>query len=180
MSISSMTNVAFSRRVDVETPEPVPTSNSSIVAAAGGTIQTQQGVGGALQVIMTYLPTEIVALYTSVSTAIDREGSASTAFSAHWLAFYICLLMTPATVWLMYAGRVRLADRPLPLSWRRWPIWEMTASTLAFAAWAYSMPGSPFKDLDCFYSQGVAAVVLPTTATFIALLAPILQKPLAG
>ena len=43
MSISSMTNVAFSRRVDVETPEPVPTSNSSIVAAAGGTIQTQQG-----------------------------------------------------------------------------------------------------------------------------------------
>ena len=179
MSISSMTNVAFSRRVDVETPEPVPTSNSSIVAAAGGTIQTQQGVGGALQVIMTYLPTEIVALYTSVSTAIDREGNASTAFSAHWLAFYICLLMTPATVWLMYAGRVRLADRPLPLSWRRWPIWEMTASTLAFAAWAYSMPGSPFEGLPGFYSRGVAAVVLPTTATFIALLAPILQKPLA-
>ena len=165
MSISAMTNVAMSRRTDVPTTPPVPNTQGAIVEATSGTPESRQGVGGALQVIMTYIPTEILALYTSVATAIQSSDTSILTGNAGWYAFVVCLFLTPTSVWLMYAGKVRLSGKDLPLWISKWPQWEMFAATIAFAAWAYSMPNSPFRFLEGYYSPGIAAIVLPGAAT---------------
>ena len=176
-----MTNVAIARRTDVETKEAVPQTNGGIVEATAGTPESRQGVGGAMQVIMTYIPTEILALYTSVATAIqatDLTQAKGIAGNASWIAFYVCLVMTPLSVWLVYAGKVKIASKNLPIYWKQWPKWEMSVATIAFAAWAYSMPNSPFRFIDGFYSPGIAALVLPTSAMLLGFIAPLFQQPL--
>lgn len=183
MSISSMTNVAMSRRADVETEEAVPITTSGIVGATSGTPESRSGVAGAVQVIMTYVPTEILALYTSISAAIQAAPGASPAeqqsgVSSAWVAFFFCLIVTPVSVWFMYASKVKQSKKPLPLRPSKWPIWEMSASTLAFFAWAFTMPASPFQSLHGFYSPGIAAIVLPGSAMLIGLAAPIMQREL--
>jgi hypothetical protein len=145
MSIRAMTNVAMSRRTDVPTTPPVPNTQGAIVVATSGTPESRQGVGVALQVIMTYIPTEILALYTSVATAIQSSDTTILTGNAGWYAFVVCLFLTPTSVWL---------------------------------AWAYSMPNSPFRFLDGYYSPGIAAIVLPGAATMLGLLAPVVQRPL--
>ena len=180
MSISAMTNVAVARKSDTKTNDGVPPTNDGIVASTAGTPESRQGMGGAMQVIVTYIPTEVLALYTSVATAIqatDLTQSKSIAGNPAWIAFFICLIMTPLIVWLVYAGKVKLASGGLPFHPTQWPKWEMFAATLAFAAWAYSMPNSPFRFLDGFYSPGIAAFVLPTSATFLGFMAPLFQRP---
>ncbi|HQX52900.1 MAG TPA: hypothetical protein PLY87_19225 [Planctomycetaceae bacterium] len=178
MSISAMTNVAMARRTDIPTTEPVPSTTAAIVEATAGTPESRQGVGGALQAIMTYIPTEILALYTSIATAIQSTNTSELTGNAGWIAFVVCLCITPASVWLMYAGKVKLAGKELPISFSKWPVWEMFAATVAFAAWPYSMPNSPFRFIEGYYSPGIAAIVLPGSATVLGLLAPIVQRPL--
>lgn len=182
MSISSMTNVAMSRRADVQSEEPVPTSTSAIVAATAGPQESRNGVAGAMQVIMTYVPTEIIALYTSIATAIQSvPGSGGTENSGEisaWIAFGVCLVLTPLSVLLLYASKVKQANKPLSLAINKWPLWEMCAASLAFFAWAFAMPGSPFRSIQSFYSPGIAAIVLPTTATLIGMAAPLMHREL--
>ncbi len=183
MSISSMTNVAMARRVDVETDEVVPVTTTGIVGATSGTPESRTGVAGAMQIIMTYVPTEILALYTSISTAIQSVGTSSNnnleqSFMSAWIAFWACFAMTPISVWLLYASKVKQAGKRLPIGFRTWPKWEMFAATLAFVAWAFAMPGSPFRSFEGFYSPGVAAIVLPCTAMLIGLAAPIMHQEL--
>jgi hypothetical protein len=177
MSISSMTNVALARRTDIESTEPLPSSASGIVEATAGTPETRAGVGGALQVIMTYIPTEILALYTSIATAIQTTEGPPIEMTA-WIAFVVCLILAPLSVWLLYAGKVKLSGKDVPVRWAEWPVWEMFAATIAFFAWGFSMPNSPFRFFEEFYSPAIAAIVLPCSALVLGLLAPILQRPL--
>lgn len=176
MSISAMTNVAMARRTDME-PKDGPNSTSAILEATSGTTDSRSGFSGALQVVMTYVPTEIVAIYTSVATAIATSKDELNPLS-QWIAFSICLLMTPIAVWLMYAGKAKMSGKNVPIGFSQWPKFEMFAATLAFAAWAYSMPNSPFSSYHGYYSAGLAAIALPCSAMFLGLLAPVLQQPL--
>ncbi len=135
-----------------------------------------------MQVIMTYVPTEIIALYTSIATAIQTvPGSGGTendgSLSA-WIAFGVCLMLTPLSVLLLYASKVKQANKPLSFAINKWPLWEMTAASLAFFAWAFSMPGSPFRSIQGFYSPGIAAIVLPATAMLIGMAAPLMHREL--
>jgi hypothetical protein len=181
MSVSSLTNVAMSRRADVDSSEAVPNSQSGFIAATAGPQESRNGVAGAMQVIMTYVPTEIIGVYTSVATAIQvAPGSnqdTSNYFPA-WIAFAICLFLTPLSVLLLYAGKVKQANKPLSLSPTKWPLWEMSAASLAFFAWAFSMPGSPFRSIQGFYSPGIAAIVLPCSAMIIGMVAPLMHREL--
>jgi hypothetical protein len=181
MSISSMTNVAMARRADVESEQPVPTSTSAIVAATSGSQETRAGVTGAMQVVMTYVPTEILALYTSIATALQAmpgSSEANSGFQSAWIAFAVCFVLTPLSVLLMYASKVKQANKPLSMSVNKWPLWEMSAASLAFFAWAFSMPGSPFRSITGFYSPGIAAIVLPCSAMLIGMAAPLMHREL--
>jgi hypothetical protein len=176
MSISSMTNVAFARRADVPPVDEAPKTDAEIVAATAGTAESRS-VSSQMQVIVTYIPTEVLTLYVAVLAAIPNLRRDS--FQPGWIAFGAFAACTPVVVWLSYAAKVRAANKALPLSPSKWPLWEMSAATLAYAAWAFALPNSPFQYFSgSWYSSAIAGVVILTTSTFLGLIAPIVQRPL--
>ena len=76
MSVSSMANLAFARRADVE-PEGEGLKTRAEVATA------KEGPGGAVSsavsAIAAYIPTEIVTVYVAVlaTLGVTRDGSAA-------------------------------------------------------------------------------------------------------
>ena len=80
--------------------------------------------------------------------------------------------------WLMFAAKLKAAGKGLPLRPKQWPIWEMSAATVSFAAWATALPQNPFTALP-WYSAAVAGVLVLVTAAVLGLVAPIFQRPLA-
>jgi hypothetical protein len=182
MSITSMANVAYVRRRDVATDavsaNSAPRSLKQIELATAGTSDSQSSVTTALKVIVTYIPTEILTLYIAVLAAIqDPNRHSSRSF---WIAFYCFLIATPIVVWLVYAAKVRAANKRLPIKPRTWPMWEMFAATVAYAAWAYGLPESPFKDFTNWYSPALAGLVVLVVSTLLGLIAPVVQRPLRG
>lgn len=204
MSISSMTNVAFVRRADVNLPGvapmgAAPASAESVALSTAGTAESKSAVTAALDVIVTYIPTEVLTLYVAVLAAIQpvvpaslpatqtppAAGQALAAIATQpppvhsfWIAFYCFLIATPLVVWLVYSAKVRTAGRPLPLRPKTWPIWEMFAATVGYATWAFAMPANPFKYSYDWYSSALAGILVLIVSTILGLLAPLLQRPL--
>jgi hypothetical protein len=158
----------------------VPATRAPLTTAAGG-------VTAALQVITTYIPTEILTLYVAVLAAL-RDPKVTTGASAASAnaaaggsanaetAFWVFLVLTPIAVWLVYAAKLRAAEagRPLPADPGAWPVWEMFAATLAYVAWAVALPDSPFPSVP----QALGAVIVLTTSTLLGLAAPVFQQPI--
>lgn len=181
MSISSMANVAYVRRADVHVPQVAPANAApqtlgQLELATAGTAESQSAVTTALKVIVTYIPTEVLTLYVAVLAAIQDPNRKS--HNALWAAFYFFLIATPLVVWLVYAAKVRAASKPLPLAPKTWPVWEMFAAMVAYAAWAFALPDSPFKYYGDWYSPALAGVIVLIISTLLGLLAPLFQRPL--
>jgi hypothetical protein len=165
MSINAMTNLAVARR-----EAGPPTHAEAAQAALSGTPDSNRSVAtSALNLLITYIPTEILTLYVAVLGAINRPG-------AEWVAFWCFLVATPAFVWLIYAAKLRAANQPLPLTPFVWPIWEMVAATVAYAAWAFGLPNSPFRVFKDFYSAPLAGVIVLIASTVLGLIAPVVQR----
>lgn len=181
MSISSMTNVAIVRRKDVATEvvatDAAPASAKEIELATAGTSESQAAVTTALKVIVTYIPTEVLALYVAVLAAIQEPQRQS--YRSLWLAFIFFLIATPSIVWLVYSAKVRATNKPLPITPKSWPLWEMFAATVAYSAWAFALPETPFKALP-WYSAALAGVIALVISTLLGLVAPVVQRPLSG
>jgi hypothetical protein len=97
--------------------------------------------------------------------------------SADWVAFWSFLVATPIVVWLVYGAKVKAANNPLPLAFGTWPIWEMLAATVAYCAWAFALPNSPFGEYS-WYSSALSAVAVLVASTCLGLLGPFFQNPL--
>jgi hypothetical protein len=181
MSIVSMASVAYARRADVNVPVAAPTgmaprSLDQIELATAGTPESQNAVTTALKVIVTYIPTEVLTVYIAVLAAIHIPNR--TSYRSLWIAFYIFLIATPLIVWLIYAGKTISGGKKMPLSPRSWPLWEMFAATVAYAAWAFGLPDSPFQDFD-WYTPALAGLVVLIISTLLGLLAPLFLRPLS-
>lgn len=181
MSISSMTNVAFTRRADVNVPRVAPANAApqtlnQLELATADNVNSQSAVTTALKVIVSYIPTEVLTLYVAVLAAIQDPNRKS--YNSLWAAFYFFLIATPLVVWLVYAAKVRAAGKPLPLAPRTWPLWEMFAATVAYAAWAFALPESPFKYYENWYTPALAGVIVLIISTLLGLLAPLFQRPI--
>jgi len=146
MSISSMTNVALDRKVGP------PTWDLASEAKKGPV--DQGAVTKALDVVMAYVPTEIVALYVAVVAALKNTSESIGAL----LLCVIFSVATPIVVWVIYAGKFRIKERRLPLTLAEWPRWEMVASFIAFPAWAFALPGGPFEGGRALAGIGVLVV----------------------
>ena len=175
MSIHSMTNAALARRTDFPPFDDVPHDTREIADAASGTSTPQSPVTVALAVIVTYIPTEVLTLYVAVLAAIQTPTSPS--LSGMWVTFWAFLVATPVTVWLVYAAKIRSGNKPLPLPPSQWPLWEMSAGTISYIAWAISLPNAPFLGYLGLPTT-LAAVIVLVTAAVLALLAPIFQRPI--
>jgi hypothetical protein len=204
MSISSMTNVAFVRRADVNLPgvapmNAAPASAESVALSTAGTAESKSAMTATLDVIVTYIPTEVLTLYIAVLAAIQpavttplpatqTPPAPSQALAAiatqpppvHslWVTFYCFLIATPLVVWLVYSAKVRTAGRPLPVRPKTWPMWEMFAATVGYATWAFALPNNPFKYSYDWYSSALAGVLVLIVSTILGLLAPLLQRTL--
>jgi hypothetical protein len=189
MSISSMTDLAMLRRSDDLGVRPLPRTLAATAAATGGKPEAENSGTAALKTIATYIPTEVIALYlaalaavrsatgvTTVSHGIaQRTGSASHISGSELWTFGVFAVVTPLVVWLLYAGKVKTAGKKLPLSPRKWPWWEISASAIAFTAWAFALPQSPFARFS-WYTLAWATFVVLVVSTALGLLAPVFVR----
>jgi hypothetical protein len=188
MSINSIVNAAAARRPDMVPVGVVPSTYSEIALAAstaptndtsgsvpvGGT-PAAPPVDTMIHVIFGYIPTEILTLYVAALAAL-QQGEQVT--SGAWIAFWVSLFSTPIIVWLLLAAKLKGLKQPLPLKFGTWPLWEMCAATIAYTAWAFALPHSPFTAYT-WYSSAVSSFAVLVVSTFLGLLAPLFQKPLS-
>ncbi|WP_273704925.1 hypothetical protein [Candidatus Accumulibacter cognatus] len=186
MSINSLTNAAAARRPDTLPLNDVPKDAGEIAAAANTpptagpkpteTLANQKNaVETALNVLFGYIPTEVITLYVAVISAI-QSGPKPT--QGEWNAFIAFAVATPIVVWLVYGAKLKQASKPLPTAYGAWPVWEMAAATIAFVAWSFALPRSPFAAYD-WYSAALSGVVVLIVSTLLGLVAPFFQRPLA-
>lgn len=196
MSVSAMANLAIGRRHDYPPVQQVPRTLKAMADAAGGTSTPDNAVTSALNVIVAYIPTEILTLYVATLAAIrptsaakalaeaaGRASGASAALPAvathgQVVAFWAFLAATPVAVWILYASKLKIDGKPLPLALSSWPLWEMAAGTICYAAWAAALPENPFTPRG--YSPALSGLVVLITATVIGLVAPLFQSKLGG
>src|SRR6478672_4369118 len=178
MSISSMASAAVGRRPDYPPLSRSPQNLTEVSIAAGGSTAPNNQVTSALNVIVAYIPTEILTLYVAVLAALGSPGPAKKVTLGMVIAFWAFLACTPLTVWLLYAVKVVSGGKQLPASPPQWPVWEMIAGTIAYAVWAFAMPNNPFAGTG-WYSSAIAGVVVLVVSTLIGLVSPLFQKQLS-
>jgi uncharacterized membrane-anchored protein len=120
------------------------------------------------------IPTEVLALYTFVVTAIvgtitvddDKQ------LSLRWTVFAAGVAGTVVYLVVSYV-RARRAARKRPF-----PGQEITAAAVAFAAWGLVMPGSPLMSmLSADNSRIWAAIITAAGVSLLGLLGGNLTKP---
>lgn len=185
MSINALSNAALARRSDFEPRGRVPLNLSELATAAGVQpvpVHVEGGVGPheaqatgaatALQTLTTYIPTEVLTLYVSALAVLNTGQE-----KGRWIPFWCFLAATPILVWIAFATKVKMAKRPIPAAPSKWPLWEMCAAAIAYIAWAFALPNTPFAQLS-WYSAGLAGFLVLVVSTGLGLLAPLMQRPL--
>jgi hypothetical protein len=195
MSISSLANAAAARRSDFAPVGGIPQGLAEIARASGtapapalraaappppggppatAANQGANGVNTALNVLFGYIPTEVLTLYVAFVAAIQKPDTVT---RAQWIVFWLFLAFTPIVVWMVYASKVKAAKGRLPTRFRAWPVWEMLAATVAYVAWAFALPKTPFNQY-LWYSSALAGIAVLVTSTVLGLLAPFFQRAL--
>jgi len=183
MSISSLTNAAIGRRPDFQPIKDVPKGLKGIAQAAGfapplpaeGQPSPGNDITNAIHVIAAYIPTEIITVYVAVLGSITHSGDMTS--SSECLAFYSFLFATPLVAWVVFAAKVKTSGKTLPWRYSQLPVWEMSAATIAYFAWALALPTNPFVHSN-WYSSSLAGIIVLITSTVLGLLSPIFQRPL--
>jgi hypothetical protein len=202
MSINSLTNAAAARRPDFAPINKVPVGLSEIAVAAAGMpaaegtssgspppkgMTAANGVNTAMNVLFGYIPIEVVTLYVAILAAVhpsaDGGGHSHTpqeleVTHTDWVIFWIFLIATPLVLWVVFAAKLKSAQKDLPMKLAAWPFWEMCAATVAFAAWAFALPETPFRDFRDWYTPGLGTFAVLAVSTILGLLAPLFQNKL--
>jgi hypothetical protein len=183
MSLNSLANAAIARRSDFSPAGRAPGTYAEIASAAAATsaplpaaapanpnapAPAATAVDTTMNVLTGYIPAEVLTGYVAVLAALGSPKL----MKAEWIAFWIFFIATPVVLWIVYATKAKGAGKPLPLSYSSWPLWEMAASMIAFLAWAFALPNSPFTTLD-WYSSAIAGLVVLVTSSILGLLAPL-------
>lgn len=177
-----MTNIAVSRRDDDLGDGSVPSTAQELAKATGGNARTENQLTALLKSISSYIPTEAITLYLAALAAVRDEADSSRLASTpssdgDVVVVTVFFLLIPIFVWLVYAGRVKTGGKTLPLAPSKWPLWEMVAATVAFGAWSFALPDSPFMRLS-WHNAAWSVFVVLAVSTALGLLAPILQRTL--
>jgi hypothetical protein len=77
-----------------------------------------------------------------------------------------------------FATKIKVAGKPIPVSPFKWPWWEITAATLAYVAWTFAMPNTPFAQYRSWYSPALASFLVLVISAGLGALAPLMQRPL--
>ena len=193
MSINTMANAAAARRADIGVANTVPRGLDEIALASRTTpVATTTGHGKpaattaaapietAFNVLFGYIPTEVLTLYVAVTAAVQPVQQTGQVTTAAWITFITFLIATPIVVWLVFGGKLMAAKKAVPTAFKHWPVWEMFAASVAFCAWAFALPNSPFSEFKDWYSSALAGVAVLVASTVLGLLAPFFQRSLGA
>ncbi len=173
MSIGAMTHLARKRKQPTPVPMKAPDEDELGGAVPGTTAQAENAVTDALQVVMSYIPTEIISIYV-VAVGVVIGGQAAASPISPWTLYYTCLAATPFVVWIVYATKYKAQEQALPVAPALWPKWEMVAAPTAFFAWAVALPDSPFQQCD-WHTTGFGGLILVLVSTVLGLLGGLLK-----
>jgi hypothetical protein len=174
-----MTDVALLSRNDFGTPGSAPKTYRQIAGATQGREEPDTAINTALRTLTTYIPTEVLTLYVAVVAALGSGTAATTPnHDAVWVTFWAFVVATPIAVLLVFLAKVKAGKKAIPLNPVKWPLWEMIAATIAYVAWAFALPGSPFGEFTVWYSPAVAGIAVLVTSTVLGLFAPLFARPL--
>ena len=144
--------------------------------AAGNTPQPVGVAQPVVQQLVRWIPTETITLYVALvailtyPTAKENEKVCALSFTAQWWAAIAFTLVTVFVVLAIYVTKVRSTSQPF-----RWPIFEMIAAPVAFAAWAVALPQTPLNDF-CGYKAATGGYVVLVTSVAIGLVAGMFGK----
>lgn len=130
-------------------------------------------ISDALSTIASYVPSEIIAVYTLVIGMVVSDQGAPAGEPAApphlplW-AFVTFAAAIPFVVWLLYAVQKVERKEPVPWSPQTWPYWEAISSIVAFTAWSAALPKSAFLKWEWF-SAPIAAIGLVVLSIVIPL-----------
>ncbi len=141
----------------------------------------------ALKQLVDFIPTETIALFWLAVPAAaalaeyltGKKPDGATAYD--WGVYLGLLAFTPVLLVLSYLSGLAAAGATRPPV-RDWPWWKAGAAAVAFAAWAFAVPGNPFlRDAPLLMAAWVVATVV---STLLALLDPIIlhwvRRPQGG
>src|SRR5215831_1943625 len=159
MSVAALTSLAAVRDTGAPTKGDVGKSTSTDPVTA-------KEPASLTDMLVSQVPTELVAPYTAVTAAIvgavdkptPTRPSPDQLASWRWLAFGIMMVAIVAFVW---EGKRRKAGGGA------FPLLEVFAALVAGAGWAFSLPGSPLIP----YVHGKAAILTPVVVAFAAVCA---------
>ena len=166
MSVSSMANLAYARRDDVEPKAEGLNTSKKVAKETGQKEGTATPVSSAIASMAAYIPTEVITVYVAVLGALGvtvaTAGGATAVASTPLPVYALFIVLVPFIIWGLYARTVKAAGKPLPRSFGAWPKWEMIAGTVAFAIWAAALPSSPLSPFSWFSAAvaGVSALVI--------------------
>jgi hypothetical protein len=124
----------------------------------------------ALAVVVAYIPTELITVYTFVIATIGSDLVPMPVWT-----FWMFFAATPLLVWLVYAVRCVEQGKPIPWTWSELPVWEAIAATIAFTVWSATLPRSALA-VYTWYDQDVAAAALVVVSILLPLVGVLATK----
>ena len=128
-----------------------------------------------LEELVRYIPTEIITLYlAAIALATPMVGgitAMSSDYTGRWITFFVALAVTPLFVVSDFLAKAREQGTS-----RKLPVYNIIAAAIAFAAWGFALPASPFGDLS-WYSAGWAGFVALAASIVLGRLGAALGKP---
>lgn len=120
-----------------------------------------------------YIPTETITLYVA---AVANQKSLGEVWSWCTAQVVYCAFATatPIVVLLLYMSKITGAKpwfKPL-----EWPWWGLFAGTVAFAIWAWAVPGNPVMDTAKPAPAAIAAFLALVISSGLSLLGSALGK----
>lgn len=125
-----------------------------------------------LDALVQYIPTESVTLYVATLSAWEALNSIFQ-ISREFIYWFYCLF-TPILFFLIYVGERKKNGLSTFPQWKKLPLWKLIACTIAFAAWALAVPGSPY--LSGKDGGVVAALIALVASTILSLLEPVFEN----
>lgn len=151
MSLGALTSLAAVRDTRAPTKQDVGKSTGD-----------KGGESASLtDILVSQVPTELVAPYTAVTAAIVGAVAKPSKAAPNpdqltnwrWLAFAILVIATAVLVW---EGKRRKSEHS------DFPLLEITGAVTAATGWAFALPGSPLIP----YLHGVSQTLTPVTVAF--------------
>ncbi|GAA0474314.1 hypothetical protein Aca07nite_62560 [Actinoplanes capillaceus] len=123
---------------------------------------------------LVYIPTEIVTLYVVGTSALNTPGSPPA--GGQWLLMIVFLALTPIAVWVSWLAGLRAQRKDRPRRVAEWPWVSILLATLAFAIWAFTLPGTPYETVS-WYRPQVGSVVLVVGTIVIGYIGAVFESP---